>query len=43
MLENGSEFEIILIQELWFNDIATLHSDTDPTGMTQLGVAMYPE
>jgi hypothetical protein len=43
MLENGSEFEILLIQEPWFDVVATLHSDTDPTGVSQLGVAMHPE
>ena len=43
MLENGSEFEIILIQEPWFDVVATLRSDTDPTGISQLGVAMHPE
>jgi hypothetical protein len=43
MLENGSEFEILLIQEPWFDIIATLRSDTDPTGVSQLGVAMHPE
>jgi hypothetical protein len=43
MLENGSEFEIILIQELWFDVVATLHSNIDPTGISQLGVAMHPE
>ena len=43
MLENGSEFEIILIQKPWFNVVTTLHSDTDPTGVSQLGVAMHPE
>jgi hypothetical protein len=43
MLENGSEFEILLIQKLWFNVVATLHSNTDPTGTSQLGVAMHPE
>jgi hypothetical protein len=43
MLENGSEFEIILIQEPWFDVVATLRSDTDPTSISQLGVAMHPE
>jgi hypothetical protein len=43
MLENGSEFEILLIQEPWFDVIATLRSDTDPMGVSQLGVAMHPE
>jgi hypothetical protein len=43
MLENGSEFEILLIQEPWFDVVATLRSDTDPTGMSQLGVAMHLE
>ena len=43
MLENGSEFEIILIRELWFNIVTTLCSDTDPIGISQLGVAMHPE
>jgi len=43
MLENGSEFELLLIQEPWFNVVATLHSDTDPMGVSQLGVAMHPE
>jgi hypothetical protein len=42
-LENGSEFEIILIQEPWFDVVATLRSDTDPTGVSQLGVAMHLE
>jgi hypothetical protein len=43
MLENGSEFEIILIQEPWFDVVATLRSDTDPTSASQLGVVMHPK
>ena len=43
MLENGSEFEIILIQEPWFDVIATLCSNTDPAGISQLGIAMHLE
>jgi hypothetical protein len=43
MLENGSEFEILLIQEPWFDVVATLRSDTDPMGVSQLGVATHPE
>ena len=43
MLENGSEFELLLIQELWFNIVAMLRSDTDPMGVSQLVVAMHPE
>jgi hypothetical protein len=43
MLENRSEFEILLIQEPWFNMVATLCSDTNPVGVTQLGIAMHPE
>jgi hypothetical protein len=33
-LENRSEFEIILIQEPWFDIVATLHSNTDLTGVS---------
>jgi hypothetical protein len=43
MLENGSEFEIILIQEPWFDIVATLCSDTDPTGVSQLGVTIHSQ
>jgi hypothetical protein len=43
MLENGSELEILLIQKPWFDVVATLHSDTDPIGESQMGVAMHPE
>ena len=38
ILQNDDQsFDIILIQEPWFDSIATLRSDTDPNGNTQMG------
>ena len=34
---NDQSYDIILIQEPWFDGVATLRSDTDPDGTTQLG------
>ena len=34
---DDTHFDIILIQEPWFDSIATLRSDTDPNGFPQLG------
>lgn len=34
---DDESFDIILIQEPWFDQVATLRSDTDPNGNTQLG------
>ena len=33
---NDTNYDIILIQEPWFGNVATLRSDTDPDGNTQL-------
>jgi hypothetical protein len=37
MLHEDTEVHILLIQEPWFNTIATLRSDTDPLGTEQRG------
>ena len=38
ILQNDDDtLDIILIQEPWFDSIATLRSDTDPNGNTQMG------
>jgi len=42
LLQKGDEYDIILIQEPWFNTVATLHSDTDPTGEPQMGATANP-
>ena len=34
---DDESFDIILIQEPWFERVATLRSDTDPNGTSQLG------
>ena len=34
---DAESFDIILIQEPWFDSVATLRSDTDPNGSSQLG------
>lgn len=34
---NDNLFDILLIQEPWFDSVATLRSDTDPNGNEQLG------
>ena len=34
---DNESFDIILIQEPWFGRVATLRSDTDPNGISQLG------
>ena len=34
---DAKSFDIILIQEPWFDSLATLRSDTDPSGIPQLG------
>ena len=34
---NDLSYDIILIQEPWFDSVATLRSDTDPNGTEQLG------
>jgi hypothetical protein len=39
-LLQSSDANLILIQELWFHTIATLHSDTDPLGTAQMGAPL---
>jgi hypothetical protein len=37
LLQKNDDFHILLIQEPWFGTIATLRSDSNPTGEAQLG------
>jgi hypothetical protein len=37
LLNSDNEIDILLIQEPWFNTVATLRSDNNPEGRTQLG------
>ena len=39
-LLQSSNVDLILIQEPWFHTVATLHSDTDPSGTVQMGAPL---
>jgi endonuclease/exonuclease/phosphatase family metal-dependent hydrolase len=39
-LLQSSDADLILIQEPWFHTVATLRSDTDPTGTAQTGAPL---
>jgi endonuclease/exonuclease/phosphatase family metal-dependent hydrolase len=39
-LLQSSNADLILIQELWFHTVATLHSNTDPLGTAQTGAPL---
>ena len=43
LLHKDHKISILLIQEPWYRTVATLHSDTDPAGLPQLGAPINPQ